>query len=366
MAVASKKLTTRPVTKKPITRAKVKSIDDKYYGPEPIVVTNHGAALNWYNYMHEQEQAREWFIEYLKKNHSKEAVNVVRTLPKWKVPTTVGWLSRMIMNGNKLSDSSMEFLQTHINELLASGKVEKVTIEEKADKPTVSIRERVLNKNQLMITECEEAVDTNPKLNVYEWLKTKEATPQAAAAIREYYSNWIPDFEYQDEFETRVEKKARLEQLKYWQQFIDDCDRYVGNKKVTKVRKPRERKQKSAVDLVKSLKFQKEFAPLKIVSVTPTDIIGCQQLWTYNTKYRKLTRYDASGPSGIQVKGTTLLGFDAERSMTKSIRKPEETIQELLGAGKVMLRKFMDEIKTNTSIPNGRINTDTVLLRVIK
>ena len=102
------------------------------------------------------------------------------------------------------------------------------------------------------------------------------------------------------------------------------------------------------------------------MSVNPAEIIGCNQLWTYNTKYKKLSRYDASGPNGIQVKGTTLIGFDVEKSLTKSVRKPEVTIQNLLSAGKVALRSIMDDLKTNVTQPNGRINTDTIILRVIK
>jgi hypothetical protein len=79
-----------------------------------------------------------------------------------------------------------------------------------------------------------------------------------------------------------------------------------------------------------------------------------------------LARYDSSGPAGIQVKGTTLTGYDIETSTSKSLRKPDVSIQALLGAGKVSLRKFIDEIKTVESKPNGRINEDTILLRIIK
>jgi len=154
--------------------------------------------------------------------------------------------------------------------------------------------------------------------------------------------------------------------INFWQSFFSDIERYVNNKKVTKVRKPREKKAKSAVDLVKNLKYQKEEPSLKIVSVHPTELVGCAQLWTYNTKYKKLSRYDSVGPAGIQVKGTTLIGYDVETSMSKGLRKPEASIQALLGAGKVSLRKLMDEIKTVESKPNGRINQDTILLRVIK
>lgn len=371
--MALKKIIKAPKTVKvKKTRSQVKSIDDKYYGSEPITVnardhSEYRDALNWYNYMYDNDQAREWLLEYMKKNSfERSQIACVRRVPKYRVITTTGWQARMMMNGNALSEQSMNFFNQKLDELFAIGSTIKEDSDVKADKPVVSIQERTQAKISQLITECEEAVDSDSSLNIYEWLKGKEATAQAATAICDYYSKWIADFEYVDEFATRTEKKANAEQLKYWNQFIYDCERYVGNKKVTKVRKPREKKTKSAVDQVAKLKYQKEFPSLKIVSVNPAEIIGSQQLWTYNTKYKKLTRYDASGPNGIQVKGTTLIGFDAETSLTKSLRKPDIAIQQLLGAGKVTLRKFLDDIKTNATKPNGRINSDTILLRAIK
>jgi hypothetical protein len=71
-------------------------------------------------------------------------------------------------------------------------------------------------------------------------------------------------------------------------------------------------------------------------------------------------------PQGIQVKGTTLIGWDTELSVSKSLRKPEITIPELLKVGKVAIRSFMPELKTAASAPNGRLNEQTILLRVIK
>jgi hypothetical protein len=370
MARAPKKLTQKTKVVKPrISRAARVSLDDKYYGPEPIDISKKGFtdALNWYNYMFEQEETRDWLFEYLKKNeYAKSDIAAIRKLPKYKVTKTACSVARILLNGNVLPEKNLVYFRNTIQSLIEAGNLIKEEVKDESAEKVVSIQERTQAKIQALLTECEEAVDNDSQLNIYEWLKGKEATSQAATAICDYYSKWIKDFEYEDEHETRSEKKARLERLKYWQQFVYDCERYVGNKKVAKVRKPREKKQKSAVDLVKSLKYQKEFPQLKIVSVNPAEVIGSQQLWTYNTKYKKLTRYDAVGPSGIQVKGTTLIGFDIDKSITKSIRKPEIAIQQLLVAGKVSLRKFMDDIKTNETKPNGRINSDTVLLRVIK
>ena len=52
------------------------------------------------------------------------------------------------------------------------------------------------------------------------------------------------------------------------------------------------------------------------------------------------------------------------KSVCKTLRKPEEKLKEFAKASKVQLRKFMDEIKATETKLNGRINADTMLLRV--
>lgn len=370
-AAISKKLTTKPKVVKPrLTRTAVKSIDDKFYGSEPIDISIRGLgdALNWYNYMHDQESVREWIFEYMKRSeYTKGDIAAAKRIPKFRVSKTSCALARIIMNGNTLEESAATRLKVSIDEYIAEGMLIKEEVKTSSEEKTApTIQERTQNKIRMLLTDCEEAVDSDPALNIYEWLKGKEATVQAATAICDYYAKWIKDFEYEDEFESRAEKKVRLEKLKYWTQFIYDCERFIGNKKVTKIRKPREKKVKSAVDQVSKMQYQKEFPLLKIVSANPAEMIGANQVWTYNTKYKKLTRYDAVGPTGIQVKGTTLIGYDKEKSLTKSIRKPDLTINQVLSAGKVALRNVLTELSTNESKPTGRINTDTIILRVIK
>ena len=96
---------------------------------------------------------------------------------------------------------------------------------------------------------------------------------------------------------------------------------------------------------------------------SPVDIIGANELWVYNVKTRKLGQYVSANSSGLEVKGTTLLNYTA-KSIQKTLRKPETQLAEFVKAGKVQLRKFMDTVKTTEIALNGRINEDTLLLRV--
>lgn len=345
-----------------------KSLDKKYYGDEPIMIGEADELklvhiFNWYNYMFDVSQAKKWLLEYLKKNkYPTDIISNVRTAPDWRTSTTAGWVSRMIMNGTIFPKAYLDRLEARITENASYGIRDE--LKQEVVKPTI-IQDRIKKSIDSILAEAElEVIDNrNP---MYDYLQGKQASPVAAKKLLEYYQS-IYDEVHSDDIQIKEAygKKLKAER-NFMQSVIDDLNRYIGNKKVVKVRKPREKKVKSAVDLVKGLKFQKDFGPLKIVSVNPAEIVGCKQLWTYNTKYKKLTRYDASGPNGIQVKGSTLIGFDAETSLTKSLRKPDISLQSLLTAGRVALRNFMTDLKTNETKPNGRINADTVLLRVIK
>ena len=132
------------------------------------------------------------------------------------------------------------------------------------------------------------------------------------------------------------------------------------------VRKPRKKKEKPAHMLVAKMKYKVEDKDLNITSVQPKDIIHASQLWVYNCKYRNLSVYTALGPSGLSVRGTTIIGYDQDVSVTKKLRKPEQVLPIVLNEGKVGLRKVMSTIKTAEQKANGRINEESILLRIIK
>ena len=131
-------------------------------------------------------------------------------------------------------------------------------------------------------------------------------------------------------------------------------------------RKPRAKKVKPAHVLVSKLQYLPEYKELNITSVDPKGIINASQLWVYNPKTRNLSVYHAVGRSGLSVRGTTITGYDTDISITKKLRKPEQTIAQLMAAGKVDLRNLMKNLTTTDNKANGRINKDTTLVRIIK
>ena len=139
-------------------------------------------------------------------------------------------------------------------------------------------------------------------------------------------------------------------------------EQYRDVKKATK--KAAVRKAPSKEKLVAKLKYAKEDKSLKIVSINPATIIGAAELWVYNPKTRKLGKYVASSYQTLAIKGSTIVGFDLDKSVSKTLRKPAEQLSDFAKAGKVALRTFIKDIKAVEVKLNGRINNDVLLLKV--
>jgi hypothetical protein len=144
---------------------------------------------------------------------------------------------------------------------------------------------------------------------------------------------------------------------------IDDVQRY-GN--VTKkVRKPSKPRTISMDKKLKNFKYQKENNDYKIASINPEKIIGAQELWTFNTKYKIVTVFRAIDRGGLQVKGTSIINYDEKTSISKGTgRKPEIVLDKIQNSGKIVLRKLMEELKADKAL-QARINENTVLMKVV-
>lgn len=361
--------------------SKNKNLDLIYMGKEPILesisandlnslVSPLSKALGWYHYVHSHDQGKDWLVDWMKSNgYAKDQIKAIKAAKTWDIRSAAYWIAKIALNGTTLDDAMIHKMDGYIVDGVTKGK-ERIA-EEEEDKPKANPHSRTSNKNNALMDSVEELVDTYfeydmIKESMYDFLIKNEATASAASYIKERLT---PTYDEMLNPDDQV-KEAFGKRLKYWQttyqDFMDDLDRYLNNKKAVKVRKPRTKKVKPIGKLVEKVQYQKEDTSLKIVSVNPAELVGAKSVWLYNTKYRTLSVLHAQNNNGLSVKGTTLINFDEATAISKKLRKPEEVIAQLFGAGKVALRKLMDDIKTAPSKPNGRINSNTIILKVLK
>jgi hypothetical protein len=153
-----------------------------------------------------------------------------------------------------------------------------------------------------------------------------------------------------------------IEAAKFFTAVATDAEKLASNKNAA--RKPRKKKPVSFEKKVKNLKFKKDDIDNKLVSIDPVKILGAEKLWIYNVKTRRLGVYVAADGAGLGVKGSSIENYKYSESICKTLRKPKDVLSRVLEGGKVVLRKVMGEINSKPVELNGRINKDTILLRV--
>jgi len=329
------------------------------------------ATLNWYTQNKDTRDAVKYANDYFKKNYKLNVENVIK-----EYPTTFGFVCRILNNGGIINEKDITWFNETILKIkndLANYKVEVVV----DDKPVMpNIQDRIKEKASECIGELEGLLDeytlskftSNPKpygvmhtLNI-KGVHTNRILEHWKRIRAEYDTVLTTEDELIKEGYSNFSKTEIKKIVGFCDSIITDCMKVVDE--ANKSRKPRQRKQKTPEQLVSKLKYLDKHEAL--VSENSKDIIGAIQLWVYNTKSRKLGCYNADDASGLSVKGSSIIGFNESKSTQKKLRKPEVTLPEILKGGKVYLRTALDDIKAVPATLNGRLNTDTILLRIIK
>jgi hypothetical protein len=377
---------------KNLSRAKDSLINEKHFGSEPTISTNSSNLdiirfYNWYNYNNDSEDAKRYVIEYLK-SKVKDSSTDPATTKKFKaylkaLPQvdanklrTTGWGFRNLTRGGTLPEQIETKMWSTLDALCVAAPEQKQE-EDVEIAPVISIQSRVESKATDVISALEEELDKFilsgvPDFDASAWMRAKNIKPAIAKKVAEYYrplySELYDAYTGKDDDLKEAYKGWKKSALKKYVEFVKGIISTSETfSTVTKVsRKPRKKKEKPATALVEKLKYKEKDDTYNLTSISPATIIGSQQAWVFNVSTRRLSVFNAIGPTGLIVKGTTIIGFDEKTSITKTLRKPKDVLPKVLSGGKLALRKIMEDIKAVEKQASGRINTDTVLIKVVK
>lgn len=237
------------VKRKPHTsRTARASLDRRYIGDEPIDVWVKGytQALNWYNDSCEPEDARSWLIEYMTAgHHSTENISLVEEADIKFIPTTIGWISRMILNGNQLADKSYDYFDSRLETLLKREK----KFGARNSTPVLSVKVRTENKTAQIITEIEEQLDLNGKnFSLFKYLKARQLSPTIVRTIEKHYMPFLNEvLDHTDpDIKEAFGKELNNERI-FWFNFISDCAKFLPSNKKPRAKTSRPRTLYSSI-----------------------------------------------------------------------------------------------------------------------
>ncbi len=362
-----------------------KAVDDDYLGKdEPKVIlqeleTNaieYTKAFSWYNYQfaNKAPMKMKYLMEFMADKYTKEEIRFVKESPDWMIQPVIYSIARMHTLGWNLPIKFTKKLNDKIREIVDSH-VEKISAPIASP---INVVARMKEKQNMLIGVFEMELDLlfennyQTKFSPYEYLNKMQVAPVHATVVAEYYEKLLKELHGINNNEDLKYGYRNLtkKQLKSYTEFVtlivNDANRWANNKKKAPEQKiPRKVKEKTPDKIVKYLNYMKEFPELKLVSVDPTTILKASSLWTYNVKYKSLTVYHALD-GGLTVENSSIKNFNPQESVGKTLRKPEATLGSLLTAGKVTLKTIMGTLTTKPWNANGRINKDTILVKVVK
>jgi molybdopterin converting factor small subunit len=350
------------------------------------------SAMAWYRLESSAKELKPKVIDWMgRQGCTKEDISAFKKTKDNRCGMTMGAVAACLIKGmpsvrdefNDGRDTAV-WLRARINEVIEQGRDDlddsDEVVEVKKDVYVPSIQERVREVSLGMTEEIEAAIEafqTDPEtfdpkaFKVLNLLKAKQAKAAHARIIRDFYARDLTELlelasgkadEQLKEGYSHRSKKQIKSFIAFLQEIESACNMLMQEAKVNK--KPRAKKAVDKDKIIAKLKYKKSDEPLKLVSINPADIIGAQELWIFNSKTRKLGKYVAAEFQELGIKGTTITGFSETKSVQKTLRKPAEQIKAFKEAGKVVLRKFLEDINAVDTKMNGRINEEIMLLKV--
>ena len=372
-----------------IKRLNPKGAEFKYVGPEPewrVQPTSEnrisalGKAFAWYNYHYGKKDAKEMLCHYLEHNGRKADAKTMRGIADSQIRLTPAWACRMTLIGLELTEHEQCIVDEQISQMLKA-KQEKKKEQSEIDADTAVAKLTIQDHLREKVSECcgelegmfDDFVVAGAKMSAdfkpIALMRGMNISPNMVGTVTAVWELRLAEFtevlagEDADLVEgySHLSKNQLKQCVKFCETVINDCASYVQLKKVE--RKPRAKKAITPEKLTRKFKFMREFDELKLKSEPVTKLVNASEAWLYDTAKRKLIHVVADSHVGtFTIKGTAIVGFDAQTTVQKTLRKPAESIKAVTGGGKPAARKAFGEIKATETKYNGRGNENLIIL----
>ena len=369
---------------------KVSVADSKVMGAEPIWVddytptdyqSEYGKALSWYNLIADQKDCREFLVDWFKGDATK--LKALSQISDRMLPRTYANSARIAMRGFPLTDEHKARIWEKVEERV-SKKTVLIEDDTAAPEPVAKVIKKPLVATTFIVSDVDDEIeklingeDTRTvsqilipyRLTDKNYLDCVEKIEPILAEFAELVEvRRLPKAQLTDSQEQLLESYSHLTTMKSVKDIVKLLESYVSDLKKSyvskQVAKVRKKKPKDKSKLVQNLKFLVTDTALDVTSVEPINLLNCSEVWTFDTKTRKISKYFSPVSGSITVKGASLVGFDENFSNSRLLRKPETQVKEFSELKKNDLTKWYSAVKSKSGPVRARLTPTTLILKV--
>ena len=347
-------------------------------------------ALNWANGMFDSYQYKHETIEYLKSigqlrpgidslsDAKFQYTGKIAWLINNKCPITNAWRTKLNDNIQILNNAASECLLENTAEPIDKAKLRaenknqilQTKIDDYIGMTINEIDSSVLNKTpideSLIYHKFSSAgIDVKIAKIIQDELKTKHKDLVSEANSLETIDEGdLTQFDSDQQFKNYVDDIEN--NINAYVSCINQLSSYLGNKKMLKKTEKKlggRMKMQRITNQIKDLNFKVQDSEYKISSINPLAVVESKILVTFNTKTRKCSVYYASESEFLDIRGTTIQNFDEKKSY-QIIIKDTSMLNQFQQGSLQRMNFLLERIKAKKSTVSGRINSDTILLKV--
>jgi len=334
------------------------------------------AALNYYNVEADSKKKRKYAESYAKKVLGLDVSSASDFLLN-----TIGAMCRLIDRGEPITDNDIAKTHDGLTKI-AQGKVkvvssvsEKIQVQEstKPKKSPEQIAEEIATP---AIEDIEVAIDDlimqkEAGGSDYNFKAISIQNQKAIKICIEHFEKRLATFiearDSEDSYVRESYSHINKRKFKHLISFLEEAvTKFKQSVAVAKVRKPTIKKEKPAHVIVNKLKYLKKCDELNIESVKPETIVGAAEVVLFNTKYRRISVIRALENTTLSVKGSSIINMDPTKSFCKTMRKPQEQLQQFYKATKRNTQIAFDGINSVDRTASNRVTEETLIISTNK
>lgn len=311
------------------------------------VTMNLAGALNFYSTHFSFSDSKKWALEWLYDNDPEQAQRLQGV--KEHTFSNRGYLCRMISRGYPLDKSIVD---DKILKFFRNIQIDSIPVQEKIV-PKKKTEKADPEQTNSIIFQLEDVVDA-----ILSQKDIPDVMIPVDASQLKIAKSWI-EKELVEAQEALRQQELIIQNLQSVYERCGGVIEAVKKEKIAqKTQKTQINKPSSNTAVLKNLRYSKGDEASEVKSISPLKIIGAKKLLTYNTETRIATLYVALDKNGLTVSGSSIKGFDEEKSYSQKIRKPE-----LFLSGSDYMASLKEQ-KTTQGKARGLTSVHTVLLSV--
>jgi hypothetical protein len=369
-------------------KLKVSTADLKYCGAEPewanTVITPDNRqletikSLNWYSYVCTSDDRRRFLQDWIKIHQlNPRLITAVDRAAEREIKTTACHLARMSIMGYPLSSCQQSMIDHTLCAIEGVKNPAEVSAAPAHNKNPADRRTRMIDT---ALETLEDSISDllNSGRSSIKPESVIKACGNSRAAVQAV-SNMVELNRSQFVLlaSERSSRSRSPSQLSEAFQHITDANvkatvkwleqlQTLATQQITRPQRVRQIKPRDPNKLVSKLVYLKSHAELKLTSCDPKQCIDADEIWTYCVSTRKITVYRATPNRKLSVKGTGLINVDLNSSSQKTLRKPQQQLEQFSQSTTKKLAGWFDAIGTTPHRPRPRLNSQTIILKAIK